>query len=100
MLSDVVILLYTNIHTDLKTQELLLKFIWDVCSHPPHTAQIWHPIWFLNTYLDKVLQTSDVKTAAENSLNWQGRDFYQSGLTKLVLRSDKCLNKFGDYVVK
>ncbi|GBL82385.1 hypothetical protein AVEN_132364-1 [Araneus ventricosus] len=42
----------------------------------------------------------DVKTAAENWLNGQGRDFYQSGLNKLALRSDKCLNRLGDYVEK
>ncbi|GBO37494.1 hypothetical protein AVEN_70143-1 [Araneus ventricosus] len=27
-------------------------------------------------------------------------DFYQSRLTKLVLCSDKCINKFGDYAEK
>ncbi|GBN44832.1 hypothetical protein AVEN_142150-1 [Araneus ventricosus] len=43
---------------------------------------------------------SDVKTAAENWFNGQGRDFYQAGLNKLVLRSYKCLNRFGDYVEK
>ncbi|GBM92616.1 hypothetical protein AVEN_160941-1 [Araneus ventricosus] len=43
---------------------------------------------------------SDVKTAAENWFNGQGRDFYQDGLNKLVLRSDKCLNRFGEYVEK
>ncbi|GBM41528.1 hypothetical protein AVEN_32332-1 [Araneus ventricosus] len=43
---------------------------------------------------------SDVKTTAENWLNVQGRDFYQAGLNKLVLRLDKCLNRFGDYVEK
>ncbi|GBO26057.1 hypothetical protein AVEN_248149-1 [Araneus ventricosus] len=41
---------------------------------------------------------SDVKTTAENWLNVQGRDFCQAGLNKLVLRSDKCLNRFDDYV--
>ncbi|GBM88350.1 hypothetical protein AVEN_199338-1 [Araneus ventricosus] len=35
---------------------------------------------------------SDVKTAAENWLNGQGRDFYQAWLNKLALRPDKCLN--------
>ncbi|GBM04664.1 hypothetical protein AVEN_75615-2-1, partial [Araneus ventricosus] len=42
----------------------------------------------------------DMKTAAENWLNGQGRDFDQAGLNKLVLSSDKCLNIFGDYVEK
>ncbi|GBM24204.1 hypothetical protein AVEN_4955-1 [Araneus ventricosus] len=37
---------------------------------------------------------SDVKTAAENF--WS--DFYRNELNKLVLRSDKCLNRFGYYV--
>ncbi|GBN45371.1 hypothetical protein AVEN_85025-1 [Araneus ventricosus] len=41
---------------------------------------------------------TDVKTAAENCLNGQGRDFYQAGLNKLVLRSDKYLNRFVDNV--
>ncbi|GBL72611.1 hypothetical protein AVEN_74287-1 [Araneus ventricosus] len=43
---------------------------------------------------------SDVKTAAENWLNGQGHDFYPARLNKLVLRSDKYLNRFGDYVEK
>ncbi|GBO21657.1 hypothetical protein AVEN_213958-1 [Araneus ventricosus] len=43
---------------------------------------------------------ADVKTVVENWLNGQGRDFYQAGLNKLVLRSDKCPNRFGDYVEK
>ncbi|GBM47677.1 hypothetical protein AVEN_171790-1 [Araneus ventricosus] len=38
---------------------------------------------------------SAVKTGAKNWLNGQGCDFYQDGLTKLVLLSDKCLNRFG-----
>ncbi|GBM55224.1 hypothetical protein AVEN_158111-1 [Araneus ventricosus] len=38
---------------------------------------------------------SDVKIAAENS----GRDFCQARLNKLVLCSDKCLNRFGGKVI-
>ncbi|GBN24888.1 hypothetical protein AVEN_227197-1 [Araneus ventricosus] len=43
---------------------------------------------------------SDLKAAAENWLNGQGRRFYQAGLNKLVLCSDKCINRLGDYVEK
>ncbi|GBL81528.1 hypothetical protein AVEN_143778-1 [Araneus ventricosus] len=43
---------------------------------------------------------SDVKTVAENWLNGKGCNFCQAELHKLVLRSDKCLNIFGDYVEK
>ncbi|GFW81178.1 hypothetical protein TNCV_4805461 [Trichonephila clavipes] len=34
-----------------------------------------------------------VKTSEETWFNGQGPDFYQDGLSKLVLRSDKCLNR-------
>ncbi|GBM99592.1 hypothetical protein AVEN_261893-1 [Araneus ventricosus] len=55
-----------------------------------HTAQIWYPIWVPNTYLEQgSLQKSDVKTAAKSCINRQACDFYQAGLNKLVLRSDK-----------
>ncbi|GBN83668.1 hypothetical protein AVEN_109361-1 [Araneus ventricosus] len=52
---------------------------------------IWNKVFSSN---------SDVKTAAEDWFNGQGRDFYQAGLNKLVLSSDKCLNRFGDYAKK
>ncbi|GBM20139.1 hypothetical protein AVEN_81114-1 [Araneus ventricosus] len=60
---------------------------------------------YLSPYLITLCGTrfssnSDLKTAAENWLNGQGRDFYQARLNKLVLRSDQCLNRFGDYVEK
>ncbi|GBN04539.1 hypothetical protein AVEN_205687-1 [Araneus ventricosus] len=42
----------------------------------------------------------DVKTSAENWLNEQERDFYQVELYKLVLLSDKCFNRFDDYMKK
>ncbi|GBM82266.1 hypothetical protein AVEN_267975-1 [Araneus ventricosus] len=35
-----------------------------------------------------------------SQLNGQACDSYQNGLNKLVLRSDKSLNRFGDYVEK
>ncbi|GFY07747.1 hypothetical protein TNCV_4133441 [Trichonephila clavipes] len=39
-----------------------------------------------------------VKSFAETWLNRQRPDFYQDGLNKLVLRSDKCLIRLGDFV--
>ncbi|GFW04991.1 hypothetical protein TNCV_597851 [Trichonephila clavipes] len=41
---------------------------------------------------------SAVKTSAETWLNEQVPDLYHDGLNKSVLRSDKCLNRLGDYV--
>ncbi|GBO45851.1 hypothetical protein AVEN_258517-1 [Araneus ventricosus] len=43
---------------------------------------------------------SNEETAVENCLNGQGLHFYQAVLNKLFLRSDKGLNRFGDYVEK
>ncbi|GBN95766.1 hypothetical protein AVEN_3716-1 [Araneus ventricosus] len=66
----------------------------------------WPNDYFLFPKLKELLSgtrsssESDVKTVIENWLNGQGRDFCQAGLSKLVLRPDKCLNRFGDYVEK
>ncbi|GBO33377.1 hypothetical protein AVEN_36527-1 [Araneus ventricosus] len=46
----------------------------------------------------RLSSSSDAKTAIKNRLNGQGRDFYQAGLNWLVLRSNKCLNRFDDYM--
>ncbi|GBM44138.1 hypothetical protein AVEN_93778-1 [Araneus ventricosus] len=93
MLSDGFILLHDNTYTARKTQELLQNVKWKVWSHH-HTSHIWHLSG------RRFSSNSHVKTAANNWLNGQGRDFYQAGLNKLVLISDKCLNRFRDYVEK
>ncbi|GBL72432.1 hypothetical protein AVEN_115353-1 [Araneus ventricosus] len=36
----------------------------------------------------------EVKTAAKKRLNGQGHQFHQTSMNKLVLKSDKCLNRF------
>lgn len=109
MLSEGVILLHDNArpHTARQTQDLLQTFKWEVWNHPPPYSPDLAPSDYclfpkLKEHLSgtRFSSDSDVKTAAENWLNGQGRDFYQAGLNKLVLRSDKCLNRFGDYVEK
>ncbi|GFV74452.1 histone-lysine N-methyltransferase SETMAR [Trichonephila clavipes] len=69
----------------------------------PHIAQVKQELlyWFkLKKHFSGKRFSSDsaVKKSAETWLNGQGLDFYQDGLSKLVLRSDKCLNSLGDYV--
>ncbi|GBM17687.1 hypothetical protein AVEN_202843-1 [Araneus ventricosus] len=69
-------------------------------------ASKWPSDYFLLPKLEENLSgarfcsDSDVRTAAEDWLDGQGLYFYQAGLNKLVLRSHKCLNRFGDYVEK
>ncbi|GBM06511.1 hypothetical protein AVEN_150351-1 [Araneus ventricosus] len=100
MLSDGVILQHDNIHTALRTQELVQRFKWEVWSHHPYIPDSAPNLGSKHLSGPRFSSSSDVKTSAENWLNGQGRDFYQSGLNKLVLSSDKCLNVFGDYVEK
>ena len=73
---------------------------------PPYSPDLAPSDYFLfpalKRHLSETRFTSDdaVKTAAEKWLNEQGPDYYQAGINKLVKRSDKCLNRFGDYVEK
>ncbi|GBM45233.1 hypothetical protein AVEN_63840-1 [Araneus ventricosus] len=101
MLSNGVILLHGNNHTARKTQELLQKFKWELCSPPhPYSLDLAPNLGSKHLSGTRLSSDSDVKTAAENGLSEQDRDFYQAGLHKLVLRSHKCLNRFDDYVEK
>ncbi|GBM10615.1 hypothetical protein AVEN_21934-1 [Araneus ventricosus] len=74
-------------------------------NKPEHLLRMalrWPRIYFhfskLKEYLSgkRFSSDNDVKTPDESS----GHDFYQAGLNKLALRSDKCRNRFGDYVEK
>lgn len=72
-----------------------------------HAAQIWHPvnIFFSEiegtlTYLESSSSYNDMKTAASNLFNGQGRDVYQVVLNTLDVRSDKRQHRFVDYVEK
>ncbi|GBN42174.1 hypothetical protein AVEN_37355-1 [Araneus ventricosus] len=100
MLSNGFIFLHGNTHTANKTQELLQKYKWEVWSHPSYSPDLAPNVSSKHLFGTIFSSNSDVKTAAEKWLNRQGRDFYQAGFNKLVLRSDKCLNRVGDYVEK
>ncbi|GIY15411.1 histone-lysine N-methyltransferase SETMAR [Caerostris extrusa] len=70
-------------------------------SPPPYSSDLAPSYFFVFPRLKELSSRrfssdSAVKTSAESWLNGQGPDFYQDGLNKLVLRSDKCLNRFGD----
>ncbi|GBO37040.1 hypothetical protein AVEN_174791-1 [Araneus ventricosus] len=88
MLSDGVILLLHNSrsHNPRKTQEFLQKFKWEVWSptppliQPRNGRQRLFPFWKLKEHLSgtRFSSDSDVKTAAENWLKGQGRDFYRT----------------------
>ena len=56
--------------------------------------------FFLMKLKDKALSDNNVGTASKNWLNGQGYYFFQAVLNKLVLLSDKCLDRFDDLVGK
>ncbi|GBN60450.1 hypothetical protein AVEN_205638-1 [Araneus ventricosus] len=100
MLSGGVILLYDNTHIARRTQELLKKFKWKVWRHLPYRSDFAPNLYSKILSGTRFSSDSDMKTAAENRLYGQIHHFYQSRLNKLVLRSDKSLNKSDDYVEK
>ncbi|GBL83476.1 hypothetical protein AVEN_196335-1 [Araneus ventricosus] len=91
-----VILLHDNTHTARKTEKMLQKLKWEVWSHPPYSADLAPNLGSKHLPRTRFSSKSDAKTASENC----GRDFHQAVLNKLVLLSDKRLNRRGDYVEK
>ncbi|GBO44740.1 hypothetical protein AVEN_138332-1 [Araneus ventricosus] len=71
MLSDGVILLHENTHTSHKIQELLQKFKWKVCSHPPYSPDLAPNLGSKHSSGTRFSSESDVKTVVENWLNGQ-----------------------------
>ncbi|GBM26184.1 hypothetical protein AVEN_171305-1 [Araneus ventricosus] len=75
-------------------------------GHLSRMASRWPSDYFLFPKLKehssgiRFSSSSDAKIATENWLNGQGCGFYQDGLNKLVLRSDKFIDIFCDYVEK
>ncbi|GFW01668.1 uncharacterized protein TNCV_4085831 [Trichonephila clavipes] len=108
MVSESVILLHGNArpHTTQTMQEVLRRFRWEIWSHFRHSEDLAPSNSFLFPRLKKHLSgrrfflDNAVKTSIKTWLNGQGPDFYHAGLNKLVLRSDKCLNRLDDYVEK
>ncbi|GFU27277.1 uncharacterized protein TNCV_1694331 [Trichonephila clavipes] len=80
-----------------KGRERLVKFFNE--SYSSHSPDLAPSDYFLFPKLKEHFSgrwfssDSAAKTSAETWLNGYGPDFYQDGLKKLVLHSDKCLKK-------
>jgi hypothetical protein len=48
----------------------------------------------------KVISNNEAKTAVRQWFRAQSAEFYNSGISKLLMRWNKCLNRGGDYVEK
>ena len=93
-------------HVADKTVNKLRKFHWECLEHAPYRPDLAPSDFHLFSPLKKFLAgqrfTSDdeVKAAVRQWFRSQTADFYCSGIAKLVLRWDKCLNGHVDYVEK
>ena len=105
---DNVIILHDNArpHVANKTINKLWNFHWEFLEHPPCNPDLAPSDFHLFSLLKKFLAghrfTCDdkVKAAVRQWFRSQTADFYRSGIAKLVLRWDKCLNQHGNYVEK
>ena len=105
---DNVIILHDNArpHVANKSVNKLRKFHWEFLEHPPYNPDLARSDFHLFSPLKKFLArqrftcVDEVKAAVRQWFRSQTADFYCSGITKLVLRWDKCLNRHGDYVEK
>lgn len=108
MLSAGVVLLHDNArpHTAAETRDLINSFGWEEFHHPPYSPDLAPSDYHLFRYLKNFLggkrfdTDEELKTAVKNWLSSQEAEFYEKGITKLVDRYDKCLNRQGNYVEK
>ena len=103
-----VIILHDNArpHVANKTVNKLRKIHWEFLEHPPYNPDLapsdFHLFSPLKMFLagQRFTCADKVKAAVRQWFHSQTVDFYRSGIVKLVLRWDKCLNRHGDYVEK
>jgi histone-lysine N-methyltransferase SETMAR len=75
-------------------------------EHAPYSPDLapsdYHVFGPLKKFLagQRLISDDDTKTAVRLWFRSQPAEFYNSGIYKLVLRWDKCLNRGGDYVEK
>lgn len=107
-LSKKIVLLHDNArpHSAKLTQTLLRDVKWDVFPHPPYSPDLAPSDFHLFPAIKAKLAgqrfpnlhalTSELNNIFKNL----EQSFYSSGIEKLVVRYNKCLDKFGDYVEK
>ncbi|XKL61430.1 hypothetical protein PGB90_008487 [Kerria lacca] len=93
-------------HTSRVTTKLLKSFKWDVFPHPLHSLHLapsdYHLFLHLKRYLGGITFSNNDElraTVTEYFANLEA-SHYEEGISKLVQRYDKCLNRYGDYVEK
>ncbi|GBO28385.1 Histone-lysine N-methyltransferase SETMAR [Araneus ventricosus] len=108
MLSSGIVLHHDNArpHTTVATKILLQRFGWEVFDHPPYNPDLapsdFHLFAHMKRWLGGQIFTTEneLQISVQNWLKTQAAASYDEGIGKLVPRSDKCMNRNGDYVEK
>ena len=108
MLTSGILLLHDNAcpHSARSTQQLLVKFRWERFEHPPYSPDLAPSDFHLFPELKKWLggrsfeDNEDLQNSVSAHLDSLAGTFCAEGISKLVHRYDKCLNRNGDYVEK
>ncbi|PNF33875.1 hypothetical protein B7P43_G06730 [Cryptotermes secundus] len=84
----------------------LQSFGWEIMEHATHSPDLapsdYHMFGPLKKFRSgqRFISDDDAKTAVRRCFRPQPAEFYNSGISKLVVRWDKCLNRGSDYVEK
>ncbi|XKL63434.1 hypothetical protein PGB90_005798 [Kerria lacca] len=108
LLSKKVFLIHDNArpHSAQITQEKLEKFKWKVFEHPPYSPDLAPSDYHLFSNLKKNFGgrrfncTQEIETTVTEYLKNLDVKTYVIGIEKLILRYEKCLKGFRDYVEK
>jgi histone-lysine N-methyltransferase SETMAR len=102
-----VLLLHDNArpHTAALTQKKLAELYWTAHEHPPYSPDLSPCDFFLFGPLKEVLggeQFSSNQQVKQFVCSWLKTrpSFYDTGMKKLPIRWEKCIQKAGNYVEK
>lgn len=107
-LSSKILFLHDNArpHTANRTRAVLDVLKWEVFPHPPYSPDLapsdYHLFPAMKTWLarQRFDDDAELREGVTTWLKSQAAEFYDTGISKLVHRYDKCLNLYGDYVEK
>jgi histone-lysine N-methyltransferase SETMAR len=101
---DDVVLLHDNArpHVANRTAARLQSFGWEIMEHAPYSPDLapsdYHVFGPLKKFLagQRIISNDDAKTTVRWWFRTQPAEFYNTGISRLVVRWDKCLNRGGD----
>lgn len=108
LLSEKVFFIHDNArpHSARITQEKLQKFKWQVFEHPPYSPDLAPSDYHLFPKLKETFggvrfnSTEEIEDAVTDYFKKLDASHYRLGIDKLIVRYEKCLERFGDYVEK